>query len=229
MKGAIIYFSNTGNTKLACERIKGMARNADFDLINMRDGYIDLADYGIVGFATYSSEFKVAKFVSDYMNGLTEVHDKPAFVFTTYGRDNGSSCMVLARLASKKGFRIVAEHALNTPENYPPVIRMEHGHVENPTAGQVAAFDAFIDELSEIAADLENGKNVPEHKVTAKFRYSIIRNLTNRKIMQTLMGDKKVDADLCIKCGKCIRVCPYGVITMKEYPAFDEAKCQGLL
>lgn len=227
MKGAIIYFSNTGNTKLACERIKGKARHVDFDLLDMRNGYPDLTDYGIVGFATYSSEFKVAKFVSDYMKGLSEAKGKPSFVFTTYGRDNGSSCVVLARLASNKGFKVVAEHALNTPENYPPVIRMEHGHVENPTEEQVAAFDAFIDELSEIAAKLENGEQVPEHKPTAKWRYALIRNMTPRIMMQKLMGDKKVDTNLCIKCGRCVRACPYGVVTMKEYPEFDESKCQG--
>ena len=227
MKGAIIYFSNTGNTKLACERIKGKIKNAEIDLFNMRDGYPDLSSYGIVGFATYSSEFKVAKYVFDYMKDIPEVHDKPAFVFTTYGRNNGSSCAVLAQLASKKGFRIVAEHALNTPENYPPVIRMEHGHVENPTTEQVAEFDAFIDVISAIALKLTNGENVPEHKVTSKFIYSIFRNLTSRWLMQKLMGNKKVRKDLCVKCGICVRACPYNAVSMKEYPTFDESKCEG--
>lgn len=227
MKGVIIYFSNTGNTKLACERIKGKSRNIDFELFNMRDGYPDLDCYGFVGFATYASEFKVAKFVSDYMKSLPEVHNKLAFVFTTYGRDNGSSGMVLAGLASKKGFRVVAEHALNTPENYPPVIRMEHGHVDNPTTEQVAAFDAFIDELSGIALKLKNGENLPECRITAKLIHAVIRNLTNRWMMQKMMGDKKVNTDLCIKCGKCVGTCPYGAVAMKEYPTFDESKCYG--
>ena len=86
MKGAILIFSNTGNTKLACERIKAKAKNVEFSLFNMRDGYVDLTEYGIVGFATYASEFKVARFVTDYMAKLPEYKDKPAFVFTTYGR-----------------------------------------------------------------------------------------------------------------------------------------------
>ena len=227
MKGAILIFSNTGNTKLACERIKAKAKNINFDLFNMRDGYVDLTRYSIVGFATYASEFKVARFVSDYMSKLPEYKDKPAFVFTTYGRNNGSSGMILANLASAKGFKIVAEHALNTPENYPPVIRMEHGHLENPTKEQVVAFDKFIEQLSDIALKIEKGENVPEHKVHACWIYGIVRKITTRKLMQKIMGDKKVDTNLCIKCGKCVRACPYEAISMKEYPTFVESKCHG--
>ena len=53
----------------------------------MRDGYPDLNDYDIVGFATYACGVKVAQYVFDYMTGLEAVQDKLAFVFTTYGKD----------------------------------------------------------------------------------------------------------------------------------------------
>ncbi|MDR1409715.1 MAG: EFR1 family ferrodoxin [Oscillospiraceae bacterium] len=227
MKGAILYFSLTGNTKLACEYISQKTAGIDFEIFNMRDSCPNLSDYQIVGFATFASEFKVAAYVRSFIGNMKMIKDKPAFVFTTYGRDNGCATRVLADMLSDKGFRIVAEHSLNTPENYPPIIRKEHGHVDNPTPEQMASFDRFIKDLADVCKQIDSGLNIKSITIPAELRYRIMSKISSRKMMQSMMGNKQVDKALCIKCGLCAAVCPYGAISASGYPTFDESKCVG--
>jgi MinD superfamily P-loop ATPase containing an inserted ferredoxin domain len=226
IKGAILYFTLTGNTKLACEYINGNTKNVEFELLNMRDGFPDLSSYEIVGFATFASEFTVAKFVRDYMRDMPPF-DKYAFVFTTYGQNNGAATQVLAEEITKKGFKVVLDHGLNTPENYPPVIKRSHGHINQPDEADMKQFNSFIMRLDEICHKIDADSPLETKQVTAKFPHNIMRGVSNRKMMQKIMGDKKIDTNLCIVCGKCAKVCPYGVIHMEGYPVFDESKCYG--
>jgi menaquinone-dependent protoporphyrinogen IX oxidase len=82
LKGVILYFSLTGNTRLACEYIKNKVTGIDFELADMRDAKPDLSGFAMVGFAAFASEFKVARFVKNYIKNMA-VCQKPAFVFTT--------------------------------------------------------------------------------------------------------------------------------------------------
>jgi ferredoxin/flavodoxin len=227
MKGIILYFSLTGNTKLACEYIKHNVEHVDFELYNMRDGYPELNRYGLVGFATFASEFKVARFVNSYIDGIPKHKGKPAFVFTTYGQQNGAATKVLADSVIKRGFQVVSEGSLNTPENYPPVTKTSHGHNDNPTPEQMAEFNAFIERVSDISERLSKGERVHDYKVTAKTRYIIQSRIIPWFLMRGIMGKKSVDKDLCVKCKKCVAQCPYGAVKMEALPVFNESKCHG--
>jgi hypothetical protein len=187
MQGIILYFSLTGNTRLACEYIRNKVTGIDFELVNMRDAKPDLSAFALVGFATFASEFKVARFIKNYIEGM-DASQKPAFVFTTYGRNNGAATKVLADLVKAKGFRVILDGSLNTPENFPPVIRREHVHVDNPTFEQMKAFDAFIAELSGMAQRLDGGKEPPERNVKAALSYILLSKTFTAKHMQKGMG-----------------------------------------
>ncbi|GFP74485.1 EFR1 family ferrodoxin [Clostridium fungisolvens] len=226
MKGAILYFSLTGNTKLACEYIISKIHDVEFDLMNMRDGYPNLDEYNIIGFATYADEYSIAEFVKEYIDGMESIN-KPAFVFSTYGKDNGAATKVLAEKITKKGFKVVLDHGLNTPENYPPVMKHDHGHINNPTKQQMDEFNIFIDELSKICLKIRNREVVNEKKVLVKTKYIVLSKLGTALMMRKIMGAKKVDSTLCIQCKKCVNTCPYKVIKMNDFPVFDEAKCHG--
>lgn len=231
MKGIILYFSLTGNTKLACNYIKAKVTNIDFELHNMRDGYINLSNYDIIGFATYSESFSIAEYVKNYILGM-EYLDKPAFVFSTYGKNNGATCEILGEFIRKKGFKIVANHALNTPENMPPVIKLDHGHINNPSEKQLSEFSSFIVELQQLAESFAKKESLNEIKIKFKKGDKIIANVMNKimfpSVIKTLMGgNKKIDPTACTQCKKCISICPYGIISMKGYPEFDEKRCHG--
>lgn len=231
MRGAILYFSLTGNTKLACEYIGGKVGNIEFDMFDMREGQVDLSSYDIVGFATYSHEFSIGNYAKDFIKAMTPTN-KPAFVFSTYGRNNGATTGILAECVEKKGFQVVLDHALNTPENAPPVIKYEHGHINSPSKEQMYEFDNFIEELSIIGAKLKNKEIIQKKKVVFEKKYKIMatafEKMSTPFMIKILMGGiKKIETNLCVQCGKCVNICPYNVITMNGYPEFEEKKCQG--
>lgn len=84
MKGAIIYYSNTGNTKLACEYIQKKSGNIRFDLIDMvREKNADLSDYELLGFAFFADTWQPPKLFVRYVESLRGASGKFAFCFHT--------------------------------------------------------------------------------------------------------------------------------------------------
>lgn len=227
MYGAILYFSLTGNTRMACEYIKGRAKNVEFDVINMRDGRKDLSKYDLVGFATYSEGFSIAKYVKNYIDAMEKVKDKPAFVFSTFGRNNGATTWILAKWVRKKDYKVVLDYALHTPENHPPTIKTDQSYENSPDAQELSELNAFIDRLSELCLKIKNKENIGPKEVEVKPIYKIMPELNSPYLSRRIMGSKMADAKLCIKCGKCAKSCAYLAIKMNGFPEFIEKQCHG--
>ncbi|SHO46756.1 EFR1 family ferrodoxin [Anaerocolumna xylanovorans] len=227
MKGAILYFSLTGNTKMACEYIKGKTKNSEFDVLDMRKEKWDLSKYDIVGFATYSEGFSIPKYVKNYFDAMEKVRDKPAFVFSSFGRNNGATTWILAKWVRKKGYKVVLDYALHTPENHPPTIKTDQSYENSPNDEELSGFNAFIDKLSEVCLKIENKEEISPKEVDVKLIYKIIPELNSTNLNRKFMGSKMVDDKLCIKCGKCAKSCAYNAIKMNEFPEFIEKQCHG--
>lgn len=227
MKGAILYFSLTGNTKIACEYIKGKSSNVEFDVIDMRKKKQDLSKYDIVGFATYSEGFSIPKYVKNYIDAMEMVKDKPAFVFSTFGRNNGATTWVLAKWVRKQGYKVVIDFALHTPENHPPTIKSDQSYENSPSKDELSEFSLFIEELSDIGKRIGNNEEIKPKEVEIKRIYKMIPELNNPYLGRKIMGAKMVDTGLCIQCGKCAKSCAYHAIEMKGFPEFIEKQCHG--
>ena len=92
---------------------------------------IDFSKYDIFGFATFADAWRISVVMKDFMKALPR-SNKLAFVFNTYGYINGKTTKILSNFAKKKGYKVVAFHALHTPENYPPQIKIGHGSADAP-------------------------------------------------------------------------------------------------
>lgn len=226
-KGLICYFSLTGNTLLACKYIVSKIQSMPFDFHDMsKEDLPDFNKYSFVGFATYSDEFSIAKYLKKYMSKMP-VSSAYAFVFSTFGRDNGSTTKVLEKYVKNKGFTVIANHALHTPENYPPVIRMFSGYENSPSIDELSQFEAFIKDLDNICYRIQNNEKIEAKSVELPLKHKLMPDFSNKYLMQFVMGKKEIDQDRCIKCGLCEKKCPYDVIHLREYPEFNESKCHG--
>ncbi len=226
MKGLICYYSGSGNTKLACEAIARRTNEIEFDLFDIvRDGEPNLDGFDIVGFATFADFFGPPMRMKTFLESLPPQNDTPAFLFNTYGAFSGKTLGLLDRWTGKARFRAVASQSLHTPENYPPMIVRGRGFPDAPNGKELAAFDRFIASLDALAKDHRAGRPLRRRRP----RQGLFRVLPAlpRTQSRRSMGAKSVDAELCIECGVCRTVCPYGAIDLAPKPVFDQAKCYG--
>jgi ferredoxin/flavodoxin len=218
MKGILICYSNTGNTKLACEHI-------ELELVDLKKAKpIDFSAYDLVGFAAWADYSGPSRLTIDYLDRLPKQNNKPAFVFNTFGMFNGGTLKTMHDKAAKAGFNVVAALALHTPENIPTMVSRGFASADAPNKKELERFSSFIGELDLICQNIEAGKPVKKNVRFGLLDYCVVFPRTQAKKEQ---GEKFVDQALCTKCGICKKECPYLAIELNPYPVFDQEKCYG--
>jgi ferredoxin len=227
LSGVICYYSGSGNTRLACQYIQNTIKNVKFDLFNVtRSGPPDLAPYDVAGFATFTDFLDPPQLFLNFMEGLPEQDNKPAFVFNTYGFINGRTCLTLGKRAASRGFKVVAAHSLHMPESFPPMIAGGNGNEQAPNPGEQKAFKKFVSQMDADFGIIKDGRREKVKKAGFGFISYILPPLS-RKRSRNDMGLKFVDAELCDECGICAKICPYSAIKMDPRPVFNMDKCYG--
>lgn len=220
MRVAICYYSGSGNTELACERIAARL-DAEVDLVDVVRETRDLSAYDAVGFACSTDFWSMPQLFAEYLAALPNHSGKPAFVFNTCGLRSGLTLVHLAEAVSARGFVVVGAHTMRMAESYPPMMALGLGFKDRPNAADVRKLDAFADRLAAALA-------VPPVPVRIRTRwYDGLGVTPARTTARTDMGEKRVDAERCTECGTCARSCPYAAIVLDPKPVFDESRCYG--
>ena len=235
MKGLILYYSGSGNTKLACQYISKNLQNTQFDFYNIvnNNGMPDFDSYDIIGFATFTDFFGQPFLFKEFIKKIPTQDEKLAFIIITYGFMFGNALRNLSKLVSKRGFKVTTGFALHTPESYPPANVRGIGDVNNPKEKVLGNFDKFISNLNEdIAYYLQNGNKMKKRRIRTGFLNTIVGYTIGNRIHSPTrarkdMGEKFVDETLCKECGLCEKGCPYEAITLDPTPQFDMTKCYG--
>jgi ferredoxin len=220
MKGIIFYYSNTGNTKLACEYVCRHLPAVDFTLRSIVNASVsDLSPYEIVGFATWADFLSASPLFLRFIKSLPRQNGKNAFLICTYGMFYGRTLKRMYDAVIKRGFSVIAASALHTPENIAAMICSGKANVQAPDEKELASFKKFIEAVKNGTIDKKkNGKYV------LPFSENFLPALP-RFIGKLDMGKKMVDTARCTHCGFCVTVCPVNAISLHNSPLFDETKC----
>ncbi|MDD5012349.1 MAG: EFR1 family ferrodoxin [Candidatus Nanoarchaeia archaeon] len=221
----LFYYSETGNTKIACEYIKKQISGVELIDIS-EEKKINWNKYDLVGFATSTYYLNIPPKVYEFLNSINKQNSKPVFLLATFGVMPGRVLKNLEKVVKNKGFEVIAYHKLHMPESYPPFIAKNLANLSAPNNEELKNFREFISEIKEKYNQIKKKEKLSRVKVKMNFWDIIIPPTSNKKIMKQF-GILHVDKNKCNSCKICYNSCPYQAIKFNKTPSFLMDKCKG--
>lgn len=220
----IFYFSATGNSQYAAERI---ASATDDHLISLRDAIrarryrYDVSRESRIGFVVPTYFYGLPSILRFFVEKLelAGYRDQYIFLVLTCGGATGDAAGQLVKLLKKKGLTLSAQFGIKMVDNYVPMFPIAD------KASQEARLDAaeeVIDEsIRAIRAkgigDYDRCHGPAAAAMTAMAYPLYDHGRSTRPFTVT---------DHCIGCGLCQEVCPCGAIAIAGgKPAWVKSRC----
>jgi ferredoxin/flavodoxin len=227
-KSVIFYFSGTGNTWWAADRIKKQldAKNINADIVSIdsvdpkkADWWIKASDLVFFGWPVYGSDMpEPMKLFID--NLLPVEKGKHIHTFCTQMAFSGDGAWFYHKNFEDKGLIIDSAYHFIMPSN----VSVWRGPLGAPRSkDRIARIMARCEKrIDRYISRLLFGK----YRIMGKHSYplGILQRAPYRlfyKMFRDLVG---VNKERCTKCGICASLCPSENITMPEFPEF-KGKC----
>jgi flavodoxin len=109
MNIAMVYFSQTGNTRKVARAMESVFREAGHHVrsVSLRKAAPDTLDGDLVGIGAPSFACQAPSPARQYLRALPSLDGKPAFVFATAGGAPGRVLFDMTRLLRRKGANVV--------------------------------------------------------------------------------------------------------------------------
>lgn len=207
----IIYFSGTGNSEYAAERI-GRTINEEavdlFEKIRRRDFSEMQADRPwVVVVPTYA--WRIPRIVEEWLQNTRLTGSREIYFVMTCGENNGNAGKYLERLCAAKGLHYKGCVSIIMPENY---IAMFTTPTREEALKTIRQADEEIDQAARL---IQSGEKFPQPAITLKD--TILSSIVNDAFYPLCVHARKFYAtDACVSCGKCVKVCPLNNIRLEE-------------
>lgn len=213
-KGIIFYFSGTGNTYWASEKLSQYLNkkniNVDtysIEVIDIRSAnkLIKIAD--LVGFAypIYGSDLPYV--MKDFMKKLDTFNQKKTFVICTQWKFSGDGVRVAGTYLENKGFTILwGEHFL-MPNNVTVSFTWFLPYTTNQEKinKRLKKTDKRI---KSFADKIIKGRTFKRGFNPISMCLGALQRIPFRKKFSQLRDDIGIDNNICINCDRCLKNCP---------------------
>jgi ferredoxin/flavodoxin len=223
MKGILFYFSGTGNTKWAADRIKERFEfyGSTLELSNIElneENNINNYEYLVIGMPIHAES--APRIVSDFVKQLPKVeNDMKCIVYSTQRSKRGSAVDYIEKLLKVNGYKVIVKACIQMPNNYHFISKKEQTEEDIKELMSKAGSD-----IKQLVIDFINEDKT---KVSSLGIRQIVDRMANNIFYKSLhtMSKSMTSGDECNKCGLCLRNCPVGNITFENGHALFHSKC----
>lgn len=210
----IFYFSGNGTTEWVARQL---AERLDEELCFIPDAMaegrqFELAEGEPMGVVFPCYGWGVAPIIERFIERVDVRNVSYLYMVTTCGDDTGQTSLIFSRDVARRGFSMAAAWAVQTPETYVclPGFRLDSDEkAARKYKAAMAQIEAIADGVRKRVCGVDDSKPGPlpwaKSHIVRPFFYSFL--LSPRPFHTT---------ERCNKCGKCVRVCPYHNIELKD-------------
>ncbi len=215
-KAVIFYFSGTGNTWWAAEKLtkelklKGIsAQNKSIEQLSYKEANELIADCDSVGFGypIYGSD--LPEVMKGFMRGLSPAGGKDTFIFCTQWIFSGDGARAGSDFLRDKGFEVKWAEHFCMPNNISVALTSFLPYTNDPKKLKRGLTKAAA-RVSRYAGRIYSGKPfLRGFNLTARLLGEMQR-APFRRVFARLQDDIGLNQELCTYCGTCARLCPSG-------------------
>ena len=218
-----IYFSGTGNSKYALEVfIREYDNNSVMFSIEDKRIIDYINSYDEIVFSYPVQYSAVPKILSDFIHNNSSVwQGKKVFIIATMALFSGDGAGVLGRLLKQHGAKITGGLHLQMPDSIADEKVLKRSLGKNTQLVEKAN-----QKVVKAVADIKDGKYPQEGLGTLSRLAGFLSQRLWFGYRTRKYSDKlKVDADKCIGCTKCVKICQTENIIMIDNKAQGKDKC----
>lgn len=207
----ILYFSGTGNSAYAAEKIGKLIGDEAINLFERikNNDYTPVSSEKawVITVPTYA--WRIPRIVQKQLENMPLCGSKDVYFVMTCGGSIGNAAKYIKKLCKAKNMNYRGCAEIIMPENY---IAMFSVPSRSEALQIIKKAQSVIDSTAQL---IKENKNLPDLSVgiVGKINSSIVNNV----FYPFCVHSKKFEAtDKCISCGKCAQLCPLGNIQIKN-------------
>lgn len=218
-----IYFSGTGNSKYALEVFLREYDNGSV-MFSVEDKNLieHIDNHGEIVFSYPVQYSAVPKYLSDFIHNNSKMwKGKKVFIIATMALFSGDGAGVLGRLLKQYGAQITGGLHLQMPDSIADEKVLKRSLKKN-----IQLVENANQKIVKAVANIKNGKYPQEGLGTlSRLAGFLSQRLWFGHRTRKYSDKLKVDADKCIGCSKCVKICPTENIIMTDNKAKGKNKC----